>query len=94
MGGEASGVTDETVNVLVESALWDPLRIAATGRALRINSDARYRFERGVDPRMCVEGLDRAVALILSHAGGEPSHLSLAGAIPEETRSYRFDPSA
>ena len=93
MGGEASGVTEATVNVLVESALWDPLRIAATGRGLRINSDARYRFERGVDPQACLDGLDRAVALILQHAGGEPSHLSLAGSIPEGTRSYRFDPT-
>lgn len=93
MGGEASGVTEATVNVLVESALWDPLRIAATGRGLRINSDARYRFERGVDPQACLDGLDRAVALIIQHAGGEPSHLSLAGTIPEGTRSYRFDPT-
>jgi phenylalanyl-tRNA synthetase beta chain len=93
MGGEATGVTEETVNVLVESALWHPLRIAATGRALKINSDARYRFERGVDPQMTVEGLDRAVAMIVAHAGGEPSRLSLAGAIPDTSRAYRFDPA-
>jgi phenylalanyl-tRNA synthetase beta chain len=93
MGGEASGVTEDTVNVLVESALWDPLRIAATGRALRITSDARYRFERGVDPRMCTEGLDRATVMILKHAGGEASAMSLAGAIPDTSRAYRFDPT-
>lgn len=93
IGGEATGVTEGTVNVLVESALWDPLRIAATGRELRIGSDARYRFERGVDPRMCAEGLDRAVALILAHAGGQASEMSLAGEVPEPRRAYRFDPA-
>ncbi|NAZ37563.1 phenylalanine--tRNA ligase subunit beta [Rubellimicrobium sp. CFH 75288] len=92
VGGEATGVTESTTDVLVESALWDPLRIAASGRALRIQSDARYRFERGVDPLMALEGLDRAVALILEHAGGEASDLSLAGAVPDPARTARFDP--
>lgn len=50
MGGEASGSSETTTDVLIESALWDPLNVARSGRALGINSDARYRFERGVDP--------------------------------------------
>lgn len=93
LGGEATGVTEGTVNVLVESALWDPIRVAATGRALRIGSDARYRFERGVDPAMTTEGLDRAVALILAQAGGDASRMSIAGSIPDASRAYRFDPT-
>ena len=56
MGGEASGCDETTTDVLIESALWDPLNIAQTGRKLGINSDARYRFERGVDPAFMVAG--------------------------------------
>jgi len=93
MGGEETGVTEDTVNVLVESALWDPLRIAATGRAQKITSDARYRFERGVDPQFAEEGLDRAVALILSQGGGEASRRTVAGQVPDTSRAYRFDPT-
>ncbi|EYD74559.1 Phenylalanyl-tRNA synthetase beta chain [Rubellimicrobium mesophilum DSM 19309] len=93
MGGEETGVTEETVNVLVESALWDPIRVAATGRAQKITSDARYRFERGVDPAFAEEGLDRAVAMILREAGGEASHRNVAGAVPDTARAYRFDPT-
>ncbi|TNC48361.1 phenylalanine--tRNA ligase subunit beta [Rubellimicrobium rubrum] len=92
MGGLDTGVTEDTVNVLVESALWDPLRIAATGRAQKITSDARYRFERGVDPAFAEEGLDRAVAMIQSIAGGEASNVTVAGAVPDTARAYRFDP--
>ncbi len=91
MGGAQSGVTDATVNVLVESAYWDPVQIALTGRALRINSDARYRFERGVDPAFTLEGLDHATAMILDHAGGEPSEMVIAGAVPDTARSYPLD---
>ena len=91
MGGAHSGVTEATTNVLVESAFWDPVEIAATGRALRIGSDARYRFERGVDPAFTPEGLDRAVAMILDHAGGEASAMVQAGAVPDTARSYALD---
>ena len=73
MGGLESGCTDETVNVFVESAYWDPIQIAYTGRALKINSDARYRFERGVDPAFTPVGLEHAVRMIVDHAGGEAS---------------------
>ena len=88
MGGARSGVTADTVNVIVESAYWDPVQIAATGRALRINSDARYRFERGVDPAFTPEGLDHAVRMILDHAGGEASAMVVAGAVPDTARAY------
>ncbi|MFN3672326.1 MAG: phenylalanine--tRNA ligase subunit beta, partial [Bosea sp. (in: a-proteobacteria)] len=83
MGGEASGCDEGTVDVLVESALWDPLNIARSGRALGINSDARYRFERGVDPEFCRPGLDLATAMILDLCGGEASEMVFAGELPE-----------
>ena len=82
MGGEASGCTAETVNVLVESALWEPLNIARTGRELGINSDARYRFERGVDPAFMLPGLDRATNLVVQLCGGEASKAVIAGEPP------------
>ncbi|WP_308915925.1 phenylalanine--tRNA ligase subunit beta [Jannaschia sp. LMIT008] len=88
MGGGHSGVTDATTNVLIESAYWDPVQIATAGRALRINSDARYRFERGVDPVFTPDGVDHAAAMILDHAGGEASDRVVAGAVPDVARSY------
>ena len=92
MGGEASGCTEATVNVFVESALWDPVQIATTGRALKINSDARYRFERGVDPEFALEGLEHAVRMIVDYAGGEASEVVQAGKVPAWERAYRLDP--
>lgn len=91
MGGAASGCTDDTVNVFVESAYWDPVQIALTGRALKINSDARYRFERGVDPAFTPEGLERAVRMIVDYGGGEASEVVVAGAIPDVSRAYKLD---
>lgn len=91
MGGEETGCTDETVNVFVESAYWDPVQIAHTGRALKINSDARYRFERGVDPAFTPEGLEHAVLMIVDHAGGEASELIQAGQVPDTSRAYKLD---
>jgi phenylalanyl-tRNA synthetase beta chain len=91
MGGLETGCTDETVNVFVESAYWDPVQIAYTGRALKINSDARYRFERGVDPAFTPEGLEHAVRMIVDHAGGEASQLVVAGQVPDVSRAYRLD---
>jgi phenylalanyl-tRNA synthetase beta chain len=93
MGGAASGCTPETTAVFLESAYWDPVAIAATGRALRIHSDARYRFERGVDPAFTLPGLDLATAMILDLCGGAPSGLVMDGAVPDTTRAYRFDPA-
>src|SRR5262249_30847490 len=79
MGGEATGCSETTTDVLIESALWDPLNIAQTGRKLGINSDARYRFERGVDPAFMLPGLELATKMVLDLCGGEPSEVTVAG---------------
>ena len=71
LGGEDTGCTHETTNVLIECAYFDPLRTAATGRKTGIVSDARYRFERGVDPAFILPGLDLATAMMLEVAGGD-----------------------
>jgi phenylalanyl-tRNA synthetase beta chain len=92
MGGEETGVTETTTDVLIESALWDPIDIAETGRALSIHSDARYRFERGVDPSFTIPGLEMATRLVLDFCGGEPSEITLAGEIPEPEHIIDFDP--
>ncbi|WEF25611.1 phenylalanine--tRNA ligase subunit beta [Paracoccus sp. S3-43] len=91
MGGEASGCSDDTTDVFLESAYWDPIAIAATGRAMKINSDARYRFERGVDPAFTRPGLELATQLILDLCGGELSEVVEAGAVPDTARAYRLD---
>ncbi len=88
MGGEASGCSDATTNVFLESAYFDPQRTAATGRKLGINSDARYRFERGIDPAFTQTGAEIATAMILELCGGEASELVIAGAVPDTSRSY------
>ncbi len=90
MGGAATGCDEATTAVLVESALWNPAAIAATGRKLGIVSDARYRFERGVDPAFCLPGLDLATKLILDLGGGTPSQVALAGAVPDPDRRIAF----
>jgi phenylalanyl-tRNA synthetase beta chain len=79
MGGEATGCSETTTDVLIESALWDATNIAHTGRKLGINSDARYRFERGVDPAFMVPGLELATRTMLDLCGGEPSAITVAG---------------
>jgi phenylalanyl-tRNA synthetase beta chain len=92
IGGEDTGCTADTVNVFIESALFDPRRTAATGRKLGIESDARYRFERGVDPQTVMPGLECAAQMVLEMCGGEPSHISLAGTLPDDPASFDFDP--
>jgi phenylalanyl-tRNA synthetase beta chain len=92
MGGEASGVSEDTKNVFVEAAYFDPITTAATGRRLRINSDARYRFERGIDPAFTRDGMELATKVILELCGGEASEIVEAGAPIDTTRSYRLDP--
>ena len=79
MGGEATGCSEATTDVLIESALWDELNIAQTGRKLGINSDARYRFERGVDPAFMLPGLELATQMVLDLCGGEASEIVIAG---------------
>jgi phenylalanyl-tRNA synthetase beta chain len=90
MGGEDTGCTEVTTNVFIESALFDPARIAATGRKLGILSDARYRFERGVDPEFTVPGLELATKFILEFCGGEASEVVVAGRVPEWQRVIPF----
>jgi phenylalanyl-tRNA synthetase beta chain len=79
MGGEHSGCDENTTDVLIESALWEPLNIARTGRDLGIITDARYRFERGVDPEFMVPGLELATKLVLEFCGGEPTEEEVVG---------------
>lgn len=93
IGGEPTGCTEATVNVFVESALFDPLRTAATGRKLQIDSDARYRFERGVDPESAYAGMEQATRMILELCGGEPSELVVAGTVPDWRRPLTLRPS-
>src|SRR5256714_3327368 len=79
MGGEQTGCSAETTDVLIESALWSPLNIAQTGCKLGINSDARYRFERGVDLNFMAPGLELATQMVLELCGGTPSEITMAG---------------
>ena len=79
MGGEHSGCDENTVDVLIESALWDPMNIAKSGRALGIITDARYRFERGVDPEYMVAGLERATQLVVDICGGTAAKTDVVG---------------
>ncbi|MDJ1157597.1 phenylalanine--tRNA ligase subunit beta [Chelatococcus sp. SYSU_G07232] len=90
MGGEHSGCSEATMDVLIESALWDPLNVAQTGRRLGLLSDARYRFERGVDPEFMVKGLDLATRMVVELCGGTPSETVVAGAVPDTGRVIDF----
>ncbi|SFS31238.1 phenylalanine--tRNA ligase subunit beta [Brevundimonas viscosa] len=93
MGGESTGCSDETVDVFVESAWFDPIVTAQTGRTLSLNSDAQYRFARGVDPASVVPGLELATRLILDLCGGEASEIVLAGQAPADPAGFAFDPA-
>lgn len=92
MGGEHSGCTEETKNVFLEVALFDPVMVAFTGRRLGIQSDARYRFERGLDPESGRWGVDAASRLILQLCGGEASRTVAAGEIPQPSRLVQLRP--
>lgn len=92
MGGEHSGVTEATTDVLLEIAYFDPARIGVTGRRLGLASDARTRFERGVDPAFLDDGLDLLTGLIVELAGGAPSRKLRAGSPPGEPQVIAFDP--
>jgi phenylalanyl-tRNA synthetase beta chain len=93
MGGESTGVSDETTDVFVEAAWFDPIRTAQTGRELSLFSDAQYRFARGVDPGFVVPGLELATRMILELCGGEPSLPILEGRLPPEPKPLAFDPA-
>ena len=90
MGGETSGCDEGTTDVLIESALWNEINIAQTGRKLGINSDARYRFERGVDPAFMVPGLELATQLVMEMCGGAPSENVVVGNRFGEDRAIDF----
>jgi len=92
MGGEHSGVSECTTDVLLEIACFDPVRIGLTGRALGLTSDARTRFERGVDPAFLDDGLELLTALILETCGGEASEVVRAGKPPLATAAVSYDP--
>jgi phenylalanyl-tRNA synthetase beta chain len=90
MGGEASGCSEATTDVLIESALWNEINIAQTGRKLSINSDARYRFERGIDPAFMVPGLEMATRLVMEMCGGTPSENVVVGKTFADDRVIDF----
>ena len=93
MGGMDSGSFENTVNVFIESAWFDPARIARAGRKQAIISDARYRFERGVDPQFVLPGLELCTRYILEWCGGEASDVVIAGALPHPHKPILFDPA-
>jgi phenylalanyl-tRNA synthetase beta chain len=90
MGGEKTGCSETTTDVLIESALWVPMNIAQTGRKLGINSDARYRFERGVDPVFMAPGLELATHMVVDLCGGTPSEVTIAGNTATPARVIDF----
>ena len=90
IGGEVSGCSETTTDVLIEAALWEPLNIAQTGRKLGINTDARYRNERGIDPAFNLPGLELATRLVMDFCGGTPSEIFLAGEIPDPMDVIEF----
>jgi phenylalanyl-tRNA synthetase beta chain len=92
MGGEISGCQEDTTNVFLEVALFDPDMVARTGRKLGVHSDARFRFERGLDPQSAVWGVEIASRLIRDLCGGEASEVVTAGEIPPETRRVGLRP--
>lgn len=93
MGGEETGCTEGTVNVFIECAYFNPLRTARTGRSLQIDSDARYRFERGIDPAFTVPAIEVATRLVLELCGGTASDVVQAGAVPAWARTITYDPA-
>jgi len=93
MGGEHSGVSDTTSDVIIECAYFDPDHIARTGQKLQLTSDARQRFERGVDPAFLDDGLAIATWLVLEHCGGTASEITRAGRPPIDPRTVRYDPA-
>lgn len=90
MGGEESGCTEETTSLFLESAWWEPIEIAQTGRKTGINSDARYRLERHVDPALTLAGMELATKLILDICGGEVHEITVTGDVQPEEKVIDF----
>ena len=93
MGGLETGCTMETTDVFLEAAVWNHVQVAYTGRALKINSDARYRNERGIDPAFNMPAVELATQMIMELCGGEPSEVVVAGEVPDMSRAYKLDPA-
>ena len=93
VGGVSTGCTEDTKNVFIESAYFNPNSTAKTGRALQVDSDARYRFDRGVDPEFTVDGIEIATKLVMKLCGGEPMDVVKSGDVPDWKREIDFDPS-
>ncbi len=93
IGGVATGCSEATTEVFIESAWFDPVRTLRAGRELGIVSDAQYRFARGVDPASLVPGIEAATRLILAACGGEPSQIVFAGEAPGPSPPVNFDPA-
>jgi phenylalanyl-tRNA synthetase beta chain len=92
IGGETTGVTEETTDILIECAFFDPERIARSGQQLGVTTDARSRFERGADPAFVETGIKLATQMALELAGGEASHIEQAGAPPLSTLTVDYAP--
>ena len=92
IGGMKSAVSDKTKNVLLEAAYFDPISIASTGRKLQINSDARYRFERGIDPSFTLSGSNIATKMIMDLCSGQVSDIIISGSVPAIKKKIIFDP--
>ncbi|WP_026942458.1 phenylalanine--tRNA ligase subunit beta [Hellea balneolensis] len=92
VGGESTGCDDVTTDILIECAYFDPLTIRRTAKRLSVNSDAKYRFERGVDTGFLLGGMDLATKMVLDICGGEPSEVVVAGDIPAPPAAIEFDP--
>ena len=93
VGGESSGVDETTTDILIECAVFDPLTIRRSAKRLGVNSDAKYRFERGIDTGFMLDGTEMATRLVLDLCGGEASEVTVAGEIPAAPESVRFDPA-
>lgn len=93
IGGVVSSVTETTKNIYIECAYFDPFLVAKTGQKLQIDSDARYRFERGVDPHFAAAGMEIATSMILELCGGEASEVFVAGHAPDLSREVSYRPS-
>lgn len=94
IGGLHSGCNEETTNVFLEAALFDPSFIRRTGKEFGIDSDAKYRFERGIDPAFTSAGIEIATRMIMDLCGGEPSQVYVAGSEPNWKRFINYDPAA
>ncbi|MBU6475996.1 MAG: phenylalanine--tRNA ligase subunit beta, partial [Alphaproteobacteria bacterium] len=92
MGGQSTAVDENTQNVTIECAYFDPATIARTGQKLQIDSDARYRFERGIDPAFTAAGMELATRMVLDLCGGNPSEVFTAGSVPDNARTIAYRP--